>query len=275
MKNIFLFFTMSLALVGCVSSSKDIYFRSRLPTMEAPTFNENNRFGLELDLESDRFTTQITRNLVSDFHFYNDNASFHNAYGGAGIEGKDFSVTAAHWFSKYPMQLGISADFAEIKFGLYGFQTPQPVGFFAMVDAGVYKTATYTENGGCSWICLSSQKDKDEALRKEGSILADHGGNEKKYGLQLGYYFNTQQAAYIGYHRMDYYYRASARQELPPNGSLSFQESFSGYGIGLGYYHEWSSSLASTFSFEDIKIQWATEDKRQLLYALKLIYKNL
>lgn len=263
-------------LVGCASASKDIFFRSRLPTMEAPVFNENNRFGLEFDLESDRFQTRITRNLTSDFSFYRDGADFHNSYGRATLEGRDLSVTGAHWFQNLPVQLGLSFDFLEFKMGLYGFQPNQNSGFFAMIDGGIYKTATFEEeDNGCKFICFSSQKDKDNADMQNAGIGTDHGGNEKKYGVQFGYYFDSENAVYAGYHRMDYYYRASAVQHNPPNGSLSFQESFSGQGIGLGYYHAWGPSFATTFAGEGMTINWVSDIKYQMLYSLKLIVRNL
>src|SRR4051812_38221510 len=82
-------FSVLLLTVSCATDSKDIYFRSRLPTGENPHFKEQGKFGANLELESERLTTQATHNLVSDFTFKKrqNGTPFAQDYGELGLVG--------------------------------------------------------------------------------------------------------------------------------------------------------------------------------------------
>ena len=70
-----------VVLAGCAAPSKNISFRSRLPTQEMPLLNraENGgRVGLQLDVENQRFTFQPTDNLIANYNLANNDTHFSN-----------------------------------------------------------------------------------------------------------------------------------------------------------------------------------------------------
>lgn len=216
-------------LVGCASNKTEIFYRSRLPTLEDPRFNQHKKLGLEIDLESDRLKTRITNDLRTDFSFRKNNSDFSHNYGELKLGGLDINGTYAHWLNeKFPLQLNVSTDFLEMKLGLLGFRKNTERGFFLMANAGYYQTATYGADD-CGFVCLRSPQWGPVA---ENNVVVESSGFETKVGGTLGYFLDASSSVYAGYNHMRYDYQAKAHQENGANQTIGFNESFQAYGVG-------------------------------------------
>lgn len=256
-------------LAACASDSKDIYFRSRLPTGENPHFKPQGQFGVNIELESERATHQITKNLVSDFDFkYKQSESpFSQNYGEMGLVGADISLSYTAPIP-FPIELAVSSDFAEMKVGLFGFQGGQKSNFFFMINGGYYKSTAYIDDGSCKGrVCWPGTKENSTV---SDSIRTDQSGTEKKVGGNLGYFLDNGNAIYLSYNWMDYHYKASATQSNSPFQTIDFDQSMYGRGVGLGYMFKFEENNAISFSADNVTVMSFRENFDQIVYGLKL-----
>jgi hypothetical protein len=254
---------LSLVLMGCAGTArKDVYFRSRLPTMEDPDISKAGHLGLIAEVQTARFSGRLTRNLAESLTFVKGQSDFTKS---DNIAGRDLFLSYADEASKVPFQVAVTSDQAKIKVRVFDFRE-DTVGFFSSVNYAVAETTMYDENGACGGIiCFESRSSKD--LDLENSIKVSHSGLEQKVGASLGYTYAPMKSVYIGYQ----WYDARLTAEASQNGNTAyFQESFYGHGIGLGLMYRGSDRVKVTGTVEDIHIYWNTQNLQETVFSLNL-----
>jgi hypothetical protein len=252
-------------LTGCVNASKDVYFKSRVPNMETIAINPKSKFGLNLSAETRRFQVRVTRDLVSSFRFYKDASlvELEKSDKKQPVSALDAEITFAEAFAhNWPFQVGVGFDHFEFKTNLFDARGGGATGWKGIVNTGIYKTTAFQTNGSgqCSFLCFSSDSDREKAKTSEDNINVDYKGYETKLGTSIGYYFAKNHAFYTGYNWMDGLYEASATQDNAPFGKIEMREAWYGNGFGLGYLYHVNEKFVLNFSGQKISMSWAGEN---------------
>ncbi len=243
-----------LALCSCASSRKDIYFRTRLPTIETIDMGEAGRFGVNLDVESQRFQVQATNDIVNNPRFVKDRARYLSE-GELSIKGMDAAVTFSEMIRMIPVQFALSLDHAEFKLRLFDLRKEDKTGWVGLINYGYYRTATYEESESCFFICLSSQKDREAAQAQKDTVSTTQSGAEEKVGTTLGYYLSESSSIFGGYN----WYDARIKMEayyIKTDTRINFNERFYGSGFGLGYLYKFPRNASIALTLEHIKMDW-------------------
>jgi hypothetical protein len=261
---------LSVAILNsCASASKDIYFRTRLPTMETIEMGEDGSFGFGADLESKRFTIKTTRNLVDDFTFYTDNADLQNGKSDADVTGLDLQGTYKNTIQNFlPFRIAVSFDHAELKLGLFDARDGGK-GWKGIINGGYYKTAAYQTNGtDCSFFDCFFKLDTKAASAIEDDLNIDYKGSETKAGTSIGYYFNHKHALYIGYNQLNGKVEANAHKESTDT-RIALNEAVKGLGYGLGYAFRANVTYTGSFSVEHIEMSWGEAKHQATILAFQ------
>jgi hypothetical protein len=270
MQKIFLALLVAIWLSSCASARKDIYFRSRLPTIENLDLNESKHWGLSMEAENKRFNAKATDDLTSRFHFRTDYTSLQEG-GDYNLKGADLQLSYADRIqSVWPIQFSLSFDQLELKVGLFDFRN-DGLGWKGIINTGYYKTASYQEEGGCSFICFSSHADRDKVSATQDNIDVSSGGAEKKVGGSIGYFFKKNMAAYVGYDWMNYDIHASATKK-DTGDSINFDQVFYGSGYGAGILYYVNEALPMSLSVQHVNIYWVGETYETTLVNYSVLF---
>lgn len=249
--NIFLIF-----LCGCSSPQKSITYRSRVPSIEAPLFNENLQLGISTQIESQRFEVAATKNLVDDFAFYRNGDSFTSGESQVSLEGLDIALTGALGADLYAFQAEASFDFIEGKFGLGSLYESSPSSWLLMIGGGLYRTAVRIGSGSCKFFCFSSEEDQKSTRDIENRIETQQSGTESKWSASLGYRFKQKWIVYAGYSQMHYKYFAKITDTTRNPSSLEFNETYDGAGYGLGLGYQFSRHAQMSLAGQTLVMNW-------------------
>ena len=250
------------SLWGCAAASKDVYFKTRLPTMENLEIDAENKFGLDVDFENRRFEVTATNNLVNNFQFTKDRAALSDGPL-FQIRGLDAAVTYAHSVRKIlPFQLAVAFDYAEIKMAVFDQRPSGGAGWKGIVNFGLYKSTAFeaTSDKSCFIyiFCFSSNADRTAAKNKEEEITTSYGGVEQKVGTSIGYYFDDKKALFVGYNWYQADIFASAHRDTPFS-DIDFRQSFYGSGVGLGFSYRSSQHYVAVFKLEQVSMDWNSQ----------------
>jgi hypothetical protein len=266
MKKLFFLLPILLLQACAVQPVKELYYRSRLPTMELPYFKKENGFGVNLEIENQRFTAKMTRNLVTDFNFYRDNTYFSKADGTP--TGWDLAFSYARPVREVPLEAALSGDFVQLKIGLFGYTEAQPLK--AAFNVGWYRPTQWTEDSKCELFdCLfKSPKAQQDANDAENGIRVESRGNETKTGITFSYDLNEEFSALLGMHWMNYYYAAKVTNQAGT--TISFEESFFSSGLGLGAaYRVPTKDIFTALTIDRMLMSWNGESTERFAFGLR------
>lgn len=250
--SVFSLVAFAALVTGCASASKDIHFRSRLPTQEIPllSFEKEQQFGFDVDLENNRFTFQPTHNLVDNYDLNQNNHYFSRDQ--ESIAGGDISGTYRRMVGTAPMKVAVSFDFLE--FQVNPFSQPDHE-WFTNLNFGVYKTAAFTSEGtDCVFCFNSSQSERDAEELKEKNITTKQAGFERKMGLQIGHIWQEKYAIAASYTWMNYEYTADVSKVGA--GDLNLKENFFASGAGLGFFFIPRQAFNFGITVDGIDMHW-------------------
>lgn len=242
--------------IGCSTPQKNIRFHSRIPSIEAPLFNQHRQLGISTQLESERFEVQATKNLVNDFSFYKGQETFTSNKSSdalSSVQGLDVALTGALQTDSFSFQAEASFDFLELKTGVGALHSDENTKWLGMLGAGYYLTATRVDSGNCRFLCFSSEADQRKNQSIEDSITTSQSGHELKLSATLGYRTSRKSFVYLGYSHMFYNYKAEAIRE--PN-RIEFKEAFEGLGYGVGFAHQINEHFQMSFALQQISIRY-------------------
>lgn len=266
-KTIFALLAASALLAGCRSGArKDVYFRSRLPTMEIPAFREGPGFGARVDVETVRSTVHATNNLVTDFNYYKDKINFSDS---DSISGWDLFLTYKNSYAQIPLEVAATLDGLEARAGVFGFQEASDQKWFLMANYGIYRVAAYSESGNkCDFLCFDSQESSDSSEKSQNDLDVTMNGYESKLGATLGYRLDEKSSALVSYNRMVHNYNSSARK-ISTDARIGFSERAESYGLGVGYMYTVNTNLAWGFSADRILMTWNGKDSERYSFGLR------
>lgn len=257
----------SLFIEACSSAAKDIHFRSRLPTQEAPLVKMPTDFkiGLDADVENTRFNFQPTNNLVANYNLDNDSNYFSNP---SFINGIDIDLNLRKMYEMLYVKTSLSVDYAELQFNpgpLIKLEEP----WFLNLNLGFYKTAAFISTGteGCTFFCSSSDRSSD--LLKEQNIQTSQSGTEKKIGAQVGYRFSDSAILMLSYQWMDYQVIASVTKAGSPD--LYLNEKYYASGYGLGYYFISRTEAILGLSVDQVAMNFRNQLNSQVVGGFHLV----
>jgi hypothetical protein len=258
----------SLFIQGCSSAAKDIHFRSRLPTQEAPLVKMPTDFkiGLDADVENTRFNFQPTNNLVTNYNLDNDRIYFSDT--STYVNGIDIDLNLRKMYESLYVKASLSVDYAELQFNpgpLLKLEEP----WFVNLNLGFYKTAAFVSTGteGCTFFCTSSDRSSD--LLKEQNIQTSQSGSEKKIGGQVGYRFSDSAIVTLSYQWMDYQVSASVTKAGSPD--LRLEEKYYASGYGLGYYFISRTEATLGFSVDQVAMNFRNQLNSQVVGGFHLV----
>lgn len=245
-----------LLISACSSPQKRIIFKSRVPSIEAPLFNENLQFGISTQLESQRFEVQLSGNLVDDFSFRRNGERFSGDGDSLKLEGLDLALTGALGEDLYAFQAEVSADFFELKAGAGSLYPRSPTKWILMAGGGIYRTAIRVSSGKCDFFCLSSEEDSKKTQSIENRIETQQSGQEIKLSGTLGYRLSDKWIIYLGYSQMNYRYHASATDPTRNPSKIELNETFEGVGYGGGIAFQAHRHFQMSIAAQNISLNW-------------------
>ncbi len=249
-------------ILGCSSAGKDIHFRSRLPTQEVPFLGASEivTFGAQMELENQRVTFQPTKNLVNLYSVSEDKIYFSTNEN--SLNGADVSLYLQRNMDLFPYRFSLSLDFAELQF-VFGTSDSD---YFANLNAGIYKTAAYISTGSND--CFLFCEGRNEAELKEQQITTNQSGTEKKIGFSIGKRWAEKRLIFVYSHQwMNYQYSANVTKAGSPE--LILQESYFGYGNGIGFYNETEKKNLFGLTVDSIKLSWRSRDLDQVVWGIR------
>ena len=256
-------------ILGCASPEKKIVFKSRVPTVESPLFNENFQLGIATQLESQRFEVELTRNLVNDFSFRKNGDIFSGDGDSLDIEGLDLGLTGALGKDLFAVQVEVSGDYFELKTGLGSLYPRSPSRWLLALGGGVYRTAVDVRTGKCSIFC-GSTSDSQANQEIENRIETQQRGQEVKLSGTLGYRFAEKWIFFLGYSQMNYQYYALARDPTRSPAQIEFNENFRGEGYGGGFAFQAHRNFQMSLSAHNIAISWNEQRRERAMGTLNL-----
>lgn len=241
---------MAAALTGCASASKDIHFRSRLPTQEIPllTFDKTQQWGVDIDAENNRFTFQPTHNLVDNYDL--DQNTHYFSSDEYRVNGADALGTYRRTLGTVPTKIGFSLDALELQINPLADAGGE---WFTNLNFGLYKTAAFTSTGTDCFACLTSEDGRNADL-KEKDISTSQSGNELKMGVQVGKLFQEKYAWAISFNWMDYSYTADVTRTGSPD--LHLKEHFFAAGAGVGFFFIPRQIFNFGLTIDGIEMHW-------------------
>lgn len=257
-----------LFIQACSSAAKDIHFRSRLPTQEAPLVKMPTDFkiGLDADVETSRFNFQPTNNLVTNYNL--DNGVNYFSESNNYVNGIDIDLNIRKMYESFYAKANLSVDFFELQFNpgpLLKIEEP----WFVNFNLGLYKTAAYISTGteGCTLFCASSDRSSD--LLAEQNIKTSQSGSEKKIGGLIGYKFSDNAILTLSYQWMDYQVSASVTKTGSPD--LRLDEKYYASGYGVGYYFISRTEATLGISIDQVAMNFRNQLNSQVVGGFHMV----
>lgn len=260
MKQILALTTLFLLLGACTSTpSRNVYFRIRPPTSEAPSFHKDGKFGMKFELENQRFVVNPTNNLVDNFNF--DTRNFYNEGQGNGkdLSGFDLSASYTKHFFSTPFEFSLSTDFVRLKVLLLDLRD-KDIGFILAGNIGSYSSVFYTTSGNAGSFLNFESDGGAKSKSIENQISVSGSGRETKYGGSLGYYFAKSAAVYAAYNKYGANLTANATRSTTGQ-EISFNDSVTGDSTGLGILWSMGSDhIVMSLSADSVNAKWGTQE---------------
>lgn len=262
---------VSALFFGCATASKDIHFRSRLPTQDVPFIpkSSSHAFHFNVQAENSRFTFQPTNNLVANYNlgyetiYYSGNSQT--------INGLDLSLGWSYSadFIKIPLDYRFNASFDFVTVDVNLIRLLQlPKSWHLSFTGGQYRTSSYTSSGASGCFLFCSQSSREDAELKESKIGTRQGGSEQKLGGTVGYFVNEKNLVALSYNWMNYSYFATVTKEGSPD--LNLNERFAGYGYGIGYYNMASDQFMIGFTVDAIQLNFRSKPQEKTVFGLRI-----